>query len=95
MRFFSNEFLFLFYLLPIVFFLLLFLRKFRENAEYPFTKIFYSKKKEKHFFRSFILRILRIILSLSILSCAILFLSKPYVKSGKYEHLAVFIDKTH
>ncbi|PIP12891.1 MAG: hypothetical protein COX48_05900 [bacterium (Candidatus Stahlbacteria) CG23_combo_of_CG06-09_8_20_14_all_34_7] len=94
MRFFSNEYLILLYLLPIVFIILLFLKRLKEDAEYPFTKIFTAKKKEKRFFRSFIMKIIRILLVTSILANAILSLSKPYIKSNRIEHLALFIDKT-
>ncbi|MGE3062445.1 MAG: BatA domain-containing protein [bacterium] len=94
MTFFAKESLLLLLLIPILIIILLFMRKKSEDSEYPFVKIFSSKSTRKNSFRSFLAKILRILLFVSTLISLIFSLSGINLVSDKVEHLIIYVDYT-
>ncbi|MDD3803796.1 MAG: hypothetical protein PHW02_05355 [bacterium] len=94
MRFLIDEFLLLFFLLPPTALLLLFMKKKSRETYYPFVKIFNAKSIEKNSFKSFFMRMARILILLSSLASLIIFLAKPALSSDRTDHLLLFIDYT-
>jgi len=94
MTFFAPEMLLLLWLIPPVILFLLFMRRKSIDADYPFVRIFSSKSMKRSSLKSFIMKIIRIILLSASLASAVMYSAKPSLKGDKTEYLVIFIDRT-